>query len=53
MKKSLFLIFVFVIPVFLYSAEGDFDFNDIPKDVKYCYVIGVSFCSRYPTYNND
>lgn len=48
MRKLLFLIFIFVIPVFLYSAEGDFDFDDIPDNVKYCYVIGVSFALDTP-----
>jgi hypothetical protein len=47
MKKYLFIITIFIFSSFLYAAD-DFDFNDLPKDIKYCQVLGVSFALDTP-----
>src|SRR4030042_1681674 len=47
MKKILIISIVFLIPMFAFSAD-DFDFDEIPKEVRYCHVIGVSFALDTP-----
>jgi hypothetical protein len=48
MNRFFVLILVLLVSSFLYSTEDDFDFKDLPQDIKYCQVVGVSFALDTP-----